>query len=154
MVPRTPSQRLARALGSVLLAGVLALLPVPTSDNSVLRSVVGAPSVSAQGPVDVGILGPSFAELPRAVDPGQTFTIVAATAPGARCSGQVTFRDHPPIDLEDVAAPGGTCSWNVTVPATVRSSTGIIVIPITRSGQWWTLYGITFVRTVGEARPG
>ena len=31
------------------------------------------------------------------------------------------------------------------MPPTVRPSTGTLVIPITRSGQWWTLHGIVYV---------
>jgi hypothetical protein len=152
MVPRIINGQTVRLIGSALLAGVLTTMPLPAADGSRALFAIGAPAASAQGPVDVGILGPSFSELPRTVEPGQTFTIGASTAPGARCSGQITFRDHPPIDLEEIAAPAGTCSWNVTVPGTVRSSTAIIVIPITRSGQWWTLYGIVFVSPVGESR--
>lgn len=130
-----------RLIHSVLLALLLTLLPP------------GAATSSAQGRMDIGILSPSFSELPRSARPGETFAVGVATAPGARCSGQVTFRDHPPIDLEEVPAPGGSCSWSVTVPPTVRPSTATLVIPITRSGQWWTLHGIVYVPPVGESRP-
>ena len=147
-----------RPIGSALLATLLAILPVSEAgvSGSILPHAVvsrlGAGPASAQGRMDVGILTPSFSELPGSVLPGDTFTIGVSTAPGARCTGQVTFRDHPPIDLEEAAAPGGTCSWTIMVPPTVRSSTATIVIPITRSGQWWTLYGIVYVRPVGESR--
>ena len=130
-----------RLIRSVLLALLLTLLPT------------GAATSSAQGRMDIGILAPSFSELPRSALPGETFAVGVSTAPGARCSGQVTFRDHPPIDLEEVPAPGGSCSWSVTVPPTVRPSTATLVIPITRSGQWWTLHGIVYVPPVGESRP-
>ena len=158
MVRRTLHRLGGRLIAPAMLALVLAVLPVPASDvpqAPVLHATVpplGATQASAQGGMDVGILTPSFGELPRSVSPGETFAIGASTAPGARCSGQVAFRDHPPIDLEEVAAPGGTCSWTVSVPPTVRPSTGTIVVPITRSGQWWTLYGIVYVRPVGEGR--
>ena len=138
-----------------LLAVLLAFLPVPATEtprSPDVRLPIGAARSSAQGGMDVGILTPSFSELPSSVLPGDTFTIGVSTAPGARCTGQITFRDHPPIDLEDVPAPGGTCAWSVTVPPTVRSSTATIVVPITRSGQWWTLYGVVYVRPVGESR--
>ena len=136
-----------RVLASALLASLLAILPVP--------SLLGGATSHAQGGMDVGILTPAFSELPRSVLLGDTFTVAVATAPGARCSGQVAFRDHPPIDLEEIAAPGGACAWTVTAPPTVRPSTATLVVPITRSGQWWTLYGIVYVRPVGEARePG
>ena len=136
-----------RVLASALLAALLAILPVPPP--------LGAATSHAQGGMDVGILTPAFSELPRSVLPGDTFTVGVATAPGARCSVQVAFRDHPPIDLEEIAAPGGACAWTVTAPPTVRPSTATLVVPITRSGQWWTLYGIVYVRPVGEARePG
>jgi hypothetical protein len=140
MVRRTINGLGGRLVGSALLAGLLALLAVSVT------------TANAQGGMDVGILTPSFSELPLSVQPGETFVIGVSTAPGARCSGQVTFRDHPPIDLEEIPAPSGTCSWSVTVPPTVRPSTGTIVIPITRSGQWWTLYGVAYVRPVGESR--
>ena len=130
-----------RLIHSVLLALLLTLLPP------------GAATSSAQGRMDIGILSPSFSELPRSALPGETFAVGVSTAPGARCSGQVTFRDHPPIDLEEVPAPGGACAWTVTVPPTVRPSTATLVIPITRSGQWWTLHGIVYVPPVGESRP-
>jgi hypothetical protein len=142
-----------RLVGSAILAGLLALLPVLPSDGTHARLSAGAGAAHAQGGMDVGILTPSFSELPTdSLLPGQSFTVGVATAPGARCHGQVTFRDHPPIDLDEVPAPAGTCTWSVTVPPTVRPSTGTIVVPITRSGQWWTLYGIVYVRPVGESR--
>src|SRR5688500_861212 len=100
-----------RLIGSAVLALMLALLPF------------GAAPARAQGGMDVGILTPSFSELPRAVSPGDTFAIGVSTAPGARCSGQVTFQRYPPIDLEEVPAPGGTCAWTVMVPPDVRPST-------------------------------
>ena len=143
-----------RLIGSAALAALLSLLPVPTADVPIAQLIpLGAVTSRAQGGMDIGILTPSFSELPRSsLLPGDTFAIGVSTAPGARCSGQVTFRDHLPIDLEELAAPGGNCSWTVTVPPDVRPSTGTIVVPITRSGQWWTLYGIVYVRPVGESR--
>ncbi len=153
MIRRTVHGLGGRAISSALLAALFAILPIPAAD--VPRATVlplGAASSSAQGRMDVGILTPSFGELPGSVLPGDTFVVGVSTAPGARCSGQVSFRDHPPVDLEEVAAPGGACAWSVTVPPTVRPSTATIVVPITRSGQWWTLYGIVYVHPVGEAR--
>ena len=142
-----------RLIGSAMLAALCVVLPVPATDGPRARWLLpGAAASSAQGGMDIGILTPSFSELPRSVWPGETFAVGVSTAPGARCSGQVAFRDHPPIDLEEVRAPGGTCAWTVAVPPTVRPSTGTIVIPITRSGQWWTLHGIVYVRPVGESR--
>jgi hypothetical protein len=152
MVRRTLHGLSGRLLGSALLAGLLALLPVPAWDGPHPMLPVGAIRSSAQGGMDVGILTPSFSNLPLSVQPGETFVVGVSTAPGARCSGQVTFRDHPPIDLEQVAAPGAACTWSVTVPPTVRPSTATIVVPITRSGQWWTLHGVVYVRPVGESR--
>ena len=140
----------ARLAPSAALAVLLVVTPLPAPAALTMRA--GTPVAHAQGDMDIGILTPSFSDLPRSsLLPGETFTIGVSTAPGARCSGTVTFRDHPPIDLEEVAAPGGACGWDVTIPPTVRPSTGI-VIPITRSGQWWTLYGIVYVRPVGESR--
>lgn len=141
MVGRTVCVLRGRLFRSALLAFLVTLLPL------------GAATSSAQGGMDIGILTPAFSELPRSVLPGETFAVGVSTAPGARCSGQVTFRDHPPVALDEVPAPGGTCSWTVTVPATVRPSTATLEIPITRSGQWWTLYGIVYVPPVGETRP-
>jgi hypothetical protein len=141
-----------RLIGSALLAALLAVLPVPALDApGVTLLPLGATTASGQGGMDIGILSPSFSQLPGSVLPGETFEIGVSTAPGARCTGQVTFRDHPPIDLDEAPAPRGICSWSVTVPPTTRPSTGTIVIPITRSGQWWTLHGIVYVRPVGEA---
>src|SRR5262245_15619679 len=118
-----------RPIGAAMLAVLLAVLPVPAADAPGGRSLPpGAVTASAQGGMDIGILSPSFIELPRSVLPGDTFVVGVSTAPGARCSGQVAFRDHPPIDLEEVPAPGGSCSWTVTVPPTVRPSTGTIVV--------------------------
>lgn len=141
----------ARLAASAALAGLLVVTPFPAP--AALTTHAGTPVAHAQGDMDIGILTPSFSDLPRSsLLPGETFTIGVSTAPGARCSGTVTFRDHPPLDLEEVAAPGGACGWDVTIPPTVRPSTATIVIPITRSGQWWTLYGIVYVRPVGESR--
>lgn len=143
-----------RLIGPAVLAGLLASAPFPAAgglDRAALP--LGAATSHAQGDMDIGILTPSFSQLPRSsLLPGQTFTIGVATVPGARCAGQVSFRDVPPIDLDEVAAPAGACSWDVTVPPTVRPSTGTIVVPISRSGQSWTLYGIVYVRPVGESR--
>jgi hypothetical protein len=149
---RAPLYRLgARLAASAALSGLLALAPLPTLPARNAESDTGV--AYAQGGMDIGILTPAFSELPRSsLLPGETFTIGVSTAPGARCSGSVAFRDHPRIDLEEVVAPAGTCRWEVTIPTTVRPSTGTIVIPITRSGQWWTLYGIVYVRPVGESR--
>ena len=158
MVRRTLHRLGGRLVAPAMLAIILAVLPVTASDLSqapVLHATIwslGAARASAQGGMDVGILTPSFGELPRSISPGETFVVGVSTAPGARCSGQVAFRDHPPIDLEEVAAPGGTCSWAVTVPPTVRLGTATIEIPITRNGQWWTLNGVVYVRPVGESR--
>jgi hypothetical protein len=150
MIRHTVHGLSCRLIGAAMLAALLAVLPVPALDVPSARlPSLGATTSSAQGGMDIGILTPSFSELPRSALPGETFVIGVSTAPGARCSGQVSFRDHPPIDLEEVPAPGGVCSWTVTVPPTVRPSTGTIVIPITRSGQWWTLYGIIYIRQVG-----
>ena len=152
---RTDLHRLGRRLvRALLLAGPLALAPVSApTDPPIAALPLGASTASAQGNMDIGILTPSFSDLPHSsLLPGETFNVGVSTAPGARCTGQVSFRDQPPIDLEEVAAPDGACSWSVTVPPTVRPSTGVIVIPITRSGQWWTLYGIVYVRPVGESR--
>ena len=129
MVWRTTHGPCRRLVGSALLATLLAILPVPAaglSGSSLPHAVMlrpGAGSASAQGGMDVGILTPSFSELPGSVLPGDTFTIGVSTAPGARCTGQVTFRDHPPIDLEEAAAPGGTCAWtiNTSVFRTIHS---------------------------------
>ena len=150
---RTIHGRSGRLVGSTLLAGLLAILPIPAAGGLHPLLSIGAMTSRAQGGMDIGILTPSFSDLPgSSLLPGDSFTIGVSTAPGARCHGQVTFRDHPPIDLEEMAAPGGVCSWSVSVPPTVRPSTGTIVVPITRSGQWWTLYGIVYVRPVGESR--
>jgi hypothetical protein len=141
----------ARLAASAALAGLLVITPFPAT--AALTTHPDAPVAHAQGDMDIGILTPSFSDLPRSsLLPGETFTIGVSTAPGARCSGTVSFNDHPPIDLGEVTAPDGACGWDVTIPPTVRPSTATIVIPITRSGQWWTLYGIVYVRPVGESR--
>jgi hypothetical protein len=153
MTWRTLHGRRGRLLGSALLAGLLAVAPAPAADRTdPTPLLVGAQAVRAQGGMDVGILLPSFYELPMAVNPGETFTIGASTAPGARCAGQLSFRNLPPIDLEAVAAPGGACAWTVTVPPTTRNGNGTIAIDISRNGQRWALYGVVYVRPVGESR--
>ena len=153
MIRGTIHGLVGRLIGATMLAALLGIVPVPAPDVPGARTLPpGAVTAIAQGGMDIGILAPSFSELPRSLLPGDTFVVGVSTAPGARCSGQVAFRDHPPIDLEEMPAPGGSCSWTVTVPPTVRPSTGTLVIPITRSGQWWTLYGIVYVRPVGEGR--
>jgi hypothetical protein len=151
---RPSTHRLGRRLiGSAVLATLLAVLPGPALDGPrVKRLPLAATTANAQGRMDIGILSPTFSQLPSSVLPGETFEIGVSTAPGARCTGQVTFRDQPPIDLDEAPAPSGTCSWSVTVPTTTRPGTATIVIPITRSGQWWTLHGIVYVRPVGESR--
>lgn len=132
-----------------LLAAALALLPAPPLDAA---AWLGATPVYAQGPVDIGILLPTFSGLPLSVQPGQSFPLIVNTAPGARCVGQVTFRDHPPIELEAQAASDGTCTWTVDVPPTTRPSTAIIGIGLSRSGQNWSLAGVFYVGAIGESR--
>lgn len=134
------------------LAGLLAVAPEAGATPATLGGVIGASSVSAQGGMDLGILSPSFTELPASLKPGQEFTITAATAAGARCGGWIVFRNLPPIELANQPAPAGACSWTVTVPPTARAGTANIGIEITRSGQSWALYGITYVGWVGENR--
>lgn len=131
---------------AVVLCG-LAGLPVPPA-----ASIGAVPAAWAQGRIDVDILTPGFAELPLSVAPGETFTISATTAPNAVCAGAVELRHHPTIELEAVAAPTGTCSWTVSVPATVRPSTGIVRVGISRAGQGWDLVGTFWISVVGESR--
>ena len=64
MVRRTLHGLSGRLLGSALLAGLLALLPVPAWDGPHPMLPVGAIRSSAQGGMDVGILTPSFSNLP------------------------------------------------------------------------------------------
>ena len=146
--PRSRRRLLVTVLAG-LLAAVLALLPAPTPDST---AWLGATPALAQGPVDIGILLPSFSDLPFSVQPGQSFPLIANTAPGASCVGQVTFRDHPPIDLEAQTAPGGICTWTVTVPPTTRPGTATVGIGISRSGQDWSLAGVFYVNAYGENR--
>jgi hypothetical protein len=134
------------------LAGLLASVPAASVLPPALTGVVGAGQAYAQGGMDLGILSPSFRDLPASLKPGQEFTITAATAPGARCAGWIIFRNQPPIALDSQPAPSGACSWSVTVPPTARAGTANIGIEITRSGQNWALYGITYVGWVGEQR--
>ena len=141
-----------RPLGFVLaglLAAVLSLLPMSTSDAT---AWLGAVPARAQGPVDIGILLPSFTDLPLSVQPGQSFPLIANTAPGASCVGQVTFRDLPPIALDAQTASNGTCTWTVAVPPVTRPGTATIGIGISRSGQDWSLAGVFYVNAYGESR--
>jgi hypothetical protein len=136
----------ASALGLLLAStGV----PTPTSP---LMALPGVGVAWAQGGMDVDILTPGFTELPLSVQPGEPFTVSAATAAGAQCVGTVAFRDHPSIELAAMAAPDGICSWDVTTPPTVRPSTGIVHIDIDRGGQTWALTGTLWVSVVGERR--
>ena len=102
--------------------------------------------------MDVGILTPTFSELPLSVKPGDTFVVGVATAPGARCSGQMAFRNQPPIELGEMPAPRGSCSWSVDVPPAAYPGTGTLVVDIARSGQTWALFGVVYVSPVGAAR--
>jgi len=145
--PRARQLLLASAL-----AGLLTFAPVASVTPTHRAGVIGVKVVSAQGGMDLGILSPSFTELPSSLKPGQQFTITAATAPGARCGGWIVFRNLPPIELENQPAPSGACSWTVTVPPTARAGTANIGIEITRSGQSWALYGVTYVGWIGENR--
>jgi hypothetical protein len=139
-----PAARWSRLI--VLLTGLLALTPVAAVTS-------GRPAVAqTQSGMDLGILSPSFRDLPYSVQPGQELTITAQTANGARCAGWIVFRNQPPMALESQPAPAAVCSWTVTVPPTARAGTANIGIEITRSGQSWALYGITYVSPVGEQR--
>ena len=102
--------------------------------------------------MDIGILSPSFAELPQSVQPGQIFTLVASTAPNARCVGQVMFRNVPPVALDEQTATGGTCAWTVEVPPTLRNGSGSVAIDVSRNGQGWSLAGVFYVNAPGESR--
>jgi hypothetical protein len=146
-----------RFVVSAALAGVLACLLalLPGPELGELGTSVGwisHPMAQAQGGMDVDIVSPAFADLPLSVGPGEQLVVDMTTAPGARCSGHVAFRDQPPIDLGELPATGGTCSWPVEVPPTARPGTATITIDITRNGQGWTLYGVVYVRAVGESR--
>jgi hypothetical protein len=148
----TFGRRARQMLQASVLAGLLAIAPAASVLPTSLRSIVGAGNASAQGGMDLGILSPSFSELPSSLSPGQEFTITAETAAGARCGGWIIFRNQPPIELENQPAPAATCSWTVTVPTTARAGTANIGIEITRNGQSWALYGITYVSPIGEQR--
>jgi hypothetical protein len=152
MQPTIFGQRARQLLLAPALAGLLMLAPALGAFPPAADSLIGASVASAQGGMDLDILSPSFSELPRSLSPGQEFTITASTAPGARCAGWIVFRNQPPIELASQSAPSGRCSWGVTVPPTARAGTANIGIEITRSGQSWALYGITYVGFVGEQR--
>ncbi len=141
---------LVRLFAAALLA-VFTGATTPWSDTDVNGSG-GVPVAQAQGGMDVAILTPGFTELPLSVQPGEQFVVTASTASGARCAGTLQFRDHTAIELEALAAPNGTCSWTVTAPPTVRPSTGIVRIDISRNGQAWALVGTLWVSVVGERR--
>jgi hypothetical protein len=113
---------------------------------------IGSTVAQAQGPMDLGILSPSFTALPLSVQPDQRFDIGVSTAPGATCVGQLTFRDEPPIELEAMTATGGTCGWTVDVPPTARPGTATVGVDFARSGQGWALAGVLYVNAVGESR--
>jgi len=150
---RPTLRRIARQLLlAPALAGLLAFAPAADALPPTVAGVVGASEASAQGGMDLDILSPSFRDLPSSLMPGQEFTITAVTAPGARCAGWIIFRNQPPIALDSQPASSGACSWNVTAPPTARAGTANIGIEITRSGQSWALYGITYVGWVGEQR--
>jgi hypothetical protein len=148
----TFGRRVRQLLQASALAGLLTFAPAVGMLPTGLNGVVGVGSASAQGGMDLDILSPSFSELPSSLSPGQEFTITAETAAGARCAGWIVFRNQPPIALENQPAPTGSCSWTVTVPPTARAGTANIGIEITRNGQSWALYGITYVGWVGENR--
>jgi hypothetical protein len=149
-----PCLRWRGPLGRLFAAALFALLASTTAPGFG-TNLIGdgtVPVARAQGDMDVGILTPGFTELPLSVQPGQQFVVTVATAAGARCVGTLEFRDHPIIELEAQAAPTGACSWTVTAPPTVRASTGIVRIDISRSGQAWGLVGTLWVSVVGESR--
>lgn len=155
-----PRSRLLRLGGRLAAATMFAVLtvtaPLATTAARVplrLTDGIGAHVAHAQGGMDVGILTPAFTQLPLSVQPGQQFVIGVATAAGARCVGTLQFRDHPSIELAATPAPGGTCSWTVDVPPTVRPSTGIVTIDLSNGGQHWRLVGTLWVSVVGENRP-
>jgi hypothetical protein len=139
------------ALGGML-ALLLVLAPTPALDPPDRYPAIGAMLAHAQGGMDIGIVSPSFIDLPMSVEPGQQFILTVSTAPGAGCAGRIDFRNQPQIDLDGQPARAGTCSWPVDVPPTVRPSTAIIEIDLSRSGQSWTLNGIVYVRAPGEPR--
>ena len=139
--PGPRRRRIAGAALAGLVAGALLLAPA-----------LGARAAHAQGPMDIGILSPSFAELPQSVQPGQSFRLVASTAPNAQCVGQVTFRHLPPVVLDEQSASGGVCAWIVEVPPTLRNGNASIAIDISRGGQGWFLAGVFYVNAPGESR--
>lgn len=145
---QTPNRR---AVVATALAALLTFAPATLHEETELRSV-GSTTAYAQGGMDIDIVSPSFTDLPYAVQPGQSFTLGVATAPGARCAGAITFRGQQPIELTDSPAPGGACSWTVQTPPDARPGAGIIAVDLSRSGQHWGLYGVILVSPVGENR--
>ncbi|MFN8635894.1 MAG: hypothetical protein U0893_18750 [Chloroflexota bacterium] len=141
----------ARVVGAMALASALAFAPSPADRTSGVPQL-GTTAAFAQGGMDVGIMLPSFSELPYSVLPGQSFTIGVTTAPGARCAGTMTFRGQQPIELADSPAPGGSCAWTVEVPPDARPGTGVVAVDLSRSGQHWGLSGVVYVSPVGEYR--
>lgn len=147
-------RRTVGALLAGLLAGALLLAPAPAELAELAERPPwpGAAVVHAQGGMDIGILSPSFAALPQSVQPGQSFTLAASTATNARCVGQVTFRNEPPVNLDEQTAVGGACTWTVEVPPTLRNGSGSVWIDVSRSGQGWFLAGVFYVNAPGESR--
>lgn len=140
-----PARVVGRLLGALVLAIALAGLPLP---SSVAEHGVAA----AEERIDVGLANLAFSALPLSVEPAATFEIGVEAAPGVTCSGEVAFREQPPIALDPVAADGGTCRWSVTVPPAARPGSARIAVEVARSGQLGRLYGVVYVNPLGESR--
>jgi len=138
----------ALACALLLLASLLSTATTTPADTALLQRF-GVQDAHAQGPMDSDILLPEFSDLPLTVQPGQSFPLVAETAPGAQCVGHVTFRGFPTADLEPQTAPDGTCTWDVAVPPTAPPGTATLMIDISRGGQDWSLAGVVYVSPVG-----
>jgi hypothetical protein len=144
-------QTLCPVLRDPLLRQVAARVALPGLLAGALLLLPAAPpaAVYAQGPMDIGIVLPSFSDLPLSVQPGQSFPLVASTAPGAQCVGHVTFRGFPTADLDPQTASDGTCAWTVAVPQNAMPGTATLGVDISRSGQGWSLAGVVYVAPVG-----
>ena len=174
MTPRSPRPR--RLLGALVLAPALLLAPFgsPAAAQSDQPETTPTPTVPAAyspatypgdpgystvpkpagvtASMDVDVTSSDVSQVPRSVEPGDTFTVGIHTEPGAHCAGTISFRGLPPMELPDVAANGGICAWSVTAPLVAREGTAVVDTQVSRGGQSWRVATVVYVNPPAQSR--
>jgi hypothetical protein len=84
-------------------------------------------------------------DLPAIVHRDTSLPIRVLVPVGAKCTGEITFRSAPNVDLEETAEQSGLCRWSVEVPPDARRGDSDLTVKVTSDGKEATLKALVAV---------